>query len=115
MKKPFNKSHITILQFVFKRKLCFDKAVIWLSFANIPRMLRDNVLLVPFECQRFNGTTKADAIHVVYILVLSVHFGVDQITYFLWKESHEIIYFYKWKVKNTIKILLQICGRNMAY
>ena len=41
----------------------------WL-FANVPRMLGENILLTRFEYQRFNGTTKVDTINIVYILVI---------------------------------------------
>ena len=46
--------------------------VIWWLFANVPRMLGENVLLTRFEYQRFNGTTKVDTIHIVYILCLGL-------------------------------------------
>ena len=69
-KKLFNGSHITIIQFDFKRKIIFDKVVIWWLFANVPRMLGENVQLTRFEYQRFNRTTKVDTIHIVYTLVI---------------------------------------------
>ena len=70
MKKLFNGSHITIILCDFKENIIFDKVVIWWLFANVPRMLGEIVLLTRFEYQRFNGTTKVDAIDNVYILVI---------------------------------------------
>ena len=55
---------------ISKENIIFDKVVIWWLFANVPRMLGENVLLTRFEYQRFNGTTKVDTIHIVYILVI---------------------------------------------
>ena len=45
-------------------------------------MLGENVLLTRFEYQRFNGTTKVDTIHIVYILDNQI-----TSTYSLLKES----------------------------
>ena len=59
-----------MILFDFKRKIIFDKVVIWSLFANVPRVLGENGLLIRFEYQRFNGTTKVDTIHIVYILVI---------------------------------------------
>ena len=73
MKNWFNGSHITIVldsYLVSKENIIFDKVVIWWLFGNVPRMLGENVLLTRFEYQRFNGTTKGDTIHIVYILVI---------------------------------------------
>ena len=70
MKNSFDGSHITIILFDLQN-IIFDKVVIWRLFANVPRMLGENVLLTGFEYQRFNGTTKVDAIHIVYIWVIN--------------------------------------------
>ena len=57
-------------------------------------MLGENVWLTWFEYQRFNRTTKVDAIQIMY------KFDDNQITsaYFLLKETQEFIHFWKWKV-----------------
>ena len=52
-------------------------------------MLGENILLTRFEYQRFNGTTKVDTIHIVYILVITrLHLHIPYL-----KESQEFVYF----------------------
>ena len=87
--KIYLTSAIFNIRFDFKRKLVLDKVVIWWLFANITRMLLENLLLTRFKCQRFYGTTKVDAIPIVCILVLiRSHLHISQ----------GFIYFCKWNV-----------------
>ena len=67
----------------------------WWLFAIVPRIFRDNILLTRFECQRFDETTKADKMHIVYILMLiRSHLHISYL-----KESQEFIYFANEKYK----------------
>ena len=54
---------------ILKENIICDKLVVWWLFANVPRMLEENILLARFEYQRYNETTEIDAIHIVYILM----------------------------------------------
>ena len=107
MKKVSHESHIAIIRFEFKRKLILDKVVMWWLFANVPRILQENGLLTWFECQWFYGTTKVEAIHMVYILVLirsHLHIG----------KNHRNLYIFANEMCK-IEMLPQFFGRNMAY
>ena len=62
-------------------------------------MLGENILLTRFEYQWFNGTTKVDTIHIVYILMITrLHLHIHYL-----KESQEFVYFLEMKdVKHSI-------------
>ena len=102
MKYAFKESHIQIIWFDFKT-LYLTKILYNGLCANVPKTLGRKALLTLFECQRFNGTTKVDAIHTAYIFVL-----IRSYIYFSLKESQEFINcFCKWK--HTNDMLQYIC------